>query len=74
MSVSNMENQNSRSYLDKTTEQILRNLSSIGGAPGGVQINVNADAPPRNPAIEALKMRRDIWEQNNIDRSQDKND
>ena len=43
MSVSNMENQNSKGYLEKTTEQILKNLSGIG-TPGGVQIQINQDA------------------------------
>lgn len=40
--VSNMENQNSRAYLDKTIEQIFTNLNSLVNRPG-VQININGD-------------------------------
>ena len=73
MSVSNMENQNSKGYLEKTTEQILKNLSNIG-TPGGVQIQVNQDAPTQVQIRESMRERRDLWEQNNIDRNTDKND
>jgi hypothetical protein len=34
-----MENQNSKSYLNKTIEQILKNLDQVNRP--GVQINVN---------------------------------
>ena len=60
MSVSNMENQNSKGYLEKTTEQILKNLSSIG-TPGGVQININQDAPTQVQIRESMRVRRDLW-------------
>jgi len=39
MPVSNMENQNSKAYLNKTTEQILKNLDQINRP--GVQLNIN---------------------------------
>ena len=73
MSVSNMENQNSKGYLEKTTEQILKNLSNIG-TPGGVQIQINQDAPTQVQIRESMRARRDLWEQNNLDRNTDKND
>jgi hypothetical protein len=40
--ISNMENQNSKAYLDKTIEQILDNITRLVNRPG-VQINVNAN-------------------------------
>lgn len=39
MPVSNMENQNSKAYLNKTIEQILKNLDQINRP--GVQMNIN---------------------------------
>ena len=40
--VSNMENQNSRAYLDKTIEQIINNLNTMVNRPGA-QISVNSN-------------------------------
>lgn len=72
MPVSNMENQNSKSYLSKTTEQILKNLDQINRP--GVQINVNANMPVKIHASEIMREKRDLWENANIDRSNDKAD
>lgn len=63
MSVSNMENQNSRNYLNRTTEQILKNLSNINRP--GVQLNVNQSPPLKVNITEVLRERRDLWEQAN---------
>ena len=70
MPVSNMENQNSKSYLSKTTEQILKNLDQINRP--GVQLNVNANLPVKIYASDAIREKRDLWENANIDRSNDK--
>ena len=53
MPVSNMENQNSKSYLNKTTEQILKNLGEINRP--GVQLNVNANMPGQLYASEVMR-------------------
>ncbi len=43
MQTSNMENQNSSGYLEKITQQILKNLESVNRP--GVQLNVNGNQP-----------------------------
>lgn len=43
MPVSNMENQNSKNYLNKTLMQILKNLDQV--TPSTVQMNVNGNQP-----------------------------
>ena len=70
MPVSNMENQNSKSYLGKTTEQIIKNLGEVNRP--GVQLNVNANMPVKIHASEIVREKRDLWENANIDRSNDK--
>lgn len=70
MPVSNMENQNSKSYLNKTIEQILKNLGNINRP--GVQLNVNASQHPKVNITEVMRERRDLWEQANYDRNTDK--
>lgn len=70
MPVSNMENQNSKAYLNKTTEQILRNLDQVNRP--GVQLNVNGNLPVKINVTETMRERRDLWENANIDRSNDK--
>jgi hypothetical protein len=70
MPVSNMENQNSKNYLAKTTEQIVRNLDNINRP--GVQLNVNSSAPLKVNISEVMRERRDGWEQANFDKSTDK--
>ena len=72
MPVSNMENQNSNSYLHKTTEQILKNLDQINRP--GVQLNVNANIPVKVNVSEVMREKRDLWENANIDKSNDKAD
>lgn len=72
MPVSNMENQNSKSYLNKTIEQILKNLDQVNRP--GVQLNVNANCPIKLHVNEAMREKRDLWENANIDRSNDKAD
>jgi len=59
MSVSNMENQNSKSYLAKTTEQIVKNLSNINRP--GVQLNINQSPQIKVNITEVLRERRDLW-------------
>lgn len=59
MSVSNMENQNSKSYLAKTTEQIVKNLSNINRP--GVQLNINQSPHIKVNITEVLRERRDLW-------------
>lgn len=72
MPVSNMENQNTQSYLIKTTEQILKNISQVNRP--GVQLNVNANAPVKIHTSEVMREKRDLWENANIDKSNDKAD
>ena len=72
MPVSNMENQNSKSYLGKTIEQILKNLDQVNRP--GVQLNVNAHQPIKLHVTEAMREKRDLWENANIDKSNDKQD
>lgn len=72
MPVSNMENQNSKSYLGKTIEQILKNLDQVNRP--GVQLNVNSNQPVKLHVTEAMREKRDLWENANIDRSNDKQD
>lgn len=43
MPVSNMENQNSKNYLNKTLTQILKNLDNV--SPSTVQMNINGNQP-----------------------------
>ena len=59
MPVSNMENQNSKSYLNKTIEQILKNLDQVNRP--GVQLNVNANLPIKIQASELMREKRDLW-------------
>lgn len=59
MPVSNMENQNSKNYLDKTIEQIIKNLGIINRP--GVQLNVNSNQPPKVNITEVIRERRDMW-------------
>jgi hypothetical protein len=59
MPVSNMENQNSRTYLGKTIEQIVRNLDQINRP--GVQLNVNSNQPFKANITESLREKRDLW-------------
>lgn len=70
MSVSNMQNLNSKSYLSKTTEQIIRNLDNINRP--GVQLNVNSNTPLKVNISEVMRERRDLWEQANYDKNTDK--
>ena len=59
MKTSNMENQNSNSYLTKTTEQILKNLSCVNSP--GVQLNINGNQPFKVNMTEVIRERRDLW-------------
>ncbi len=43
MPVSNMQNQNSKNYLNKTLTQILKNLDHV--SPSTVQLNINGTQP-----------------------------
>lgn len=70
MPVSNMENQNSKNYLNKTLTQILKNLDSV--TPSTVQMNVNGNQPIRINVNETMRERRDLWENTNIDKNTDK--
>lgn len=54
-----MENQNSKSYLAKTTEQIVKNLSNINRP--GVQLNINQSPQIKVNITEVLRERRDLW-------------
>ena len=70
MPISNMENQNSSSYLNKTMEHILKNLSSVNRP--GAQININQNPPLKINTNEVGKEKRDLWEHHNIDKNTDK--
>jgi histone deacetylase 1/2 len=70
MPVSNMENQNSKAYLNKTIEQILKNLTEINRP--GVQISVNGLQQVQVNVSEVIRERRDLWENANIDKNTDK--
>lgn len=59
MPVSNMQNQNSKAYLGKTTEQIVRNLDQINRP--GVQLNVNGNQPLKIHVSEVMREKRDLW-------------
>jgi len=72
MPVSNMENQNSKSYLNKTIEQILKNLDQVNRP--GVQININGQQQVKVNVNEVVREKRDLWENANVDRSTDKAD
>jgi len=43
MPVSNMENQNSKNYLNKTLTQVLQNIEKV--SPSTVQMNINGAQP-----------------------------
>lgn len=70
MPISNMENQNSKNYLDKTMKHILKNLDLVNRP--GVQLNVNQNQPVKIHVSEVARERRDLWEQANIDKNTDK--
>lgn len=70
MPISNMENQNSMSYLSKTMEQIMKNLNQVNRP--GVQLNVNQNQPLKLNVNEVARERRDLWEQANIDKNTEK--
>ncbi len=53
MPVSNMENQNSSTYLKKTIEQILKNVDHVNRP--GVQLNVNANTPIKFHMSEVMR-------------------
>ena len=72
MPVSNMENQNSKNYLNKTLTQILKNLENV--SPSTVQMNINGSQPIRINVNETMREKRDLWEHSNIDKSKDKED
>lgn len=72
MPVSNMENQNSKNYLNKTLEQILKNLDNV--SPSGVQLNVNGNQPIKINVNEVMTQRRELWEKANIDKNTDRAD
>lgn len=60
MPVSNMENQNSEAYLNKTIEQILRNLDHVNRP--GVQMSINGqNQPVKINVSEVIRERRDLW-------------
>jgi hypothetical protein len=67
-----MENQNSKSYLNKTIEQILKNLDQVNRP--GVQININGQQQVKVNVNEVVREKRDLWENANVDRSTDKAD
>jgi histone deacetylase 1/2 len=72
MPVSNMENQNSKNYLNKTLEQIMKNLDCV--SPSTVQIDVNGDNQPIKINVnETMRAKRDLWENANHDKNTDKN-
>ena len=70
MPISNMENQNSMNYLDKTMKHIVKNLDLVNRP--GVQLNVNQNQPVKINVSEVARERRDLWEQANIDKNTDK--
>ena len=70
MPISNMENQNTKNYLDKTMVQILKNLDQVNRP--GVQLNLNGNQPIKINVNEVSRERRDLWEKTNIDKSGDK--
>ena len=71
MPVSNMENQNSEAYLNKTIEQILKNLDQVNRP--GVQMDVNGQKQPVKIHVsEVMRERRDLWENANQDRNTDR--
>lgn len=70
MPVSNMENQNSQNYLNKTMNQIIKNLDNV--TPATVQLNVNGNQPIKINVTETMRERRDLWENANIDKNTDK--
>lgn len=72
MPVSNMENQNSKNYLNKTLTQILKNLENV--TPTTVQLNVNGNQPIKINVTETMRERRDLWENANMDRNTDRAD
>ena len=53
MPVSNMENQNSKNYLNNTLMQILKNLENV--SPSTVQINVNGTQPIKVNVNETMR-------------------
>lgn len=59
MPVSNMQNQNSKAYLGKTTEQIVRNLDQVNRP--GVQLNVNGNQSLKIHVSEVMREKRDLW-------------
>lgn len=72
MPVSNMENQNSKNYLNKTLTQILKNLDNV--SPSTVQMNINGSQPVKINVTETMREKRDLWENANIDKNTDKAD
>jgi hypothetical protein len=72
MPVSNMENQNTKNYLNKTLTQILKNLENV--SPSTVQMNINGSQPIKINVNETMREKRDLWENANIDKSKDKED
>ena len=70
MPVSNMENQNSNAYLNKTIEQILRNLDQVNRP--GVQMNINGPQQVKINVSEVIRERRDLWENANTDKNTDR--
>ena len=72
MPVSNMENQNSKNYLNKTLTQILKNLDHVSAST--VQMNVNGNQPIKINVTETMREKRDLWENSNIDKNTDKAD
>ncbi len=72
MPVSNMENQNSKNYLNKTLMQILKNLDQV--TPSTVQMNINGNQPIKINVTQTMREKRDLWQNANQDRNTDKAD
>ncbi len=72
MPVSNMQNQNSKNYLNKTLMQILKNLDQVD--PSTVQLNINGSQPIKINVTETMRQKRDLWQNANQDRNNDRVD
>ena len=72
MPVSNMQNQNSKNYLNKTLMQILKNLDQVD--PSTVQLNINGNQPIKINVTETMRQKRDLWQNANQDRNNDRVD
>ena len=59
MPVSNMQNQNSKNYLHKTLNQILKNIDHV--TPSTVQMNINGSQPIKINVTETMREKRDLW-------------